>query len=104
MRSPRVYARALAVFYGLLAVLGLIPAMNTLFGLVPIHGHDVWLHAGTALVAAYFGWRGQTEVERRAKPRPTAGREPSPSRTSAATATATGVYRAARCRKGSLRA
>jgi hypothetical protein len=23
---------------------------------VPIHGHDVWLHAGTAIIAAYFGW------------------------------------------------
>ena len=53
------------MLYGLLAVLGLIPATNTLFGFVPLHGHDVWLHAGTALIAAYFGWRGQTEVERR---------------------------------------
>ena len=65
VRSPRVYARTLAVFYGVLAVLGLIPATNTLFGLVPLHGHDVWLHAGTALIATFFGWRGQTEVERR---------------------------------------
>ena len=65
VRSPRVYARALAVLYGLLAVLGLIPATNTLFGFVPLHGHDVWLHAGTALIAAYFGWRGQTDAERR---------------------------------------
>jgi hypothetical protein len=66
VRSPRLYARALAIFYGLLAILGLIPATNTLFGLVPLHGHDVWLHAGTALIATFFGWRGQTEVERRA--------------------------------------
>jgi hypothetical protein len=69
VRSPRVYARTLAVFYGLLAVLGLIPATNTLFGLVPLHGHDVWLHAGTAMIATFFGWRGQTEVERRADAR-----------------------------------
>ena len=52
------YARSLAVLYGLLAVLGLVPGLNTLFGLLPLHGHDIWLHAGTALVAAYFGWRG----------------------------------------------
>ena len=32
---------------------------------MPLHGHDVWLHAGTALIAAYFGWRGQTDAERR---------------------------------------
>ena len=36
VRSPRVYARALALLYGLLAVLGLIPATNTLFGFVPL--------------------------------------------------------------------
>jgi hypothetical protein len=50
------YARGLAILYGLLTILGLIPATNTTFGLIPIFGHDVWLHALTALVAAYFGW------------------------------------------------
>ena len=54
--GARIYGRGLAVFYGLLAVLGLILATQTLFGLVPIYGNDVWLHAGSALVAAYFGW------------------------------------------------
>jgi len=68
--SPKFFARATAIFYGLLAVLGLIPGVNTLFGLLPIHGHDVWLHAGTAIVAAYFGWRTENEVERRAYPAP----------------------------------
>jgi hypothetical protein len=52
----RTYAKTLAIFYGALAVMGLVPGLNTLFGLVPIHGHDVWLHAATALAAAYFGW------------------------------------------------
>jgi len=51
-----LFARGLAIFYGLLAVLGSIPATDTLFGLVPIHGHDVWLHGLTALAGAYFGW------------------------------------------------
>jgi hypothetical protein len=51
-----IFARGLAIVYGLLAILGLIPATNTLFGLVPIHDHDVWLHAGSALIAAYFGF------------------------------------------------
>ncbi|HYC46616.1 MAG TPA: DUF4383 domain-containing protein [Burkholderiales bacterium] len=54
--GARAYSKVLAVFYGVLAVMGLVPAMNTMFGLVPIHGHDVWLHAGTAILAAYFGW------------------------------------------------
>jgi hypothetical protein len=51
-----LYARALAVIYAALALMGLLPVLNTLFGLVPLYGHDVWLHAGTAAVAAFFGW------------------------------------------------
>ena len=54
--ASRFYGKALAIIYGLLAVLGLIPVANTMFGLVPIFGHDVWLHALSALVAAYFGF------------------------------------------------
>ncbi|MEZ0368653.1 MAG: DUF4383 domain-containing protein [Candidatus Sericytochromatia bacterium] len=50
------FSRGLAIFYGLLAIMGLIPGLQTLFGLIPIHGHDVWLHAGSALIAAYFGF------------------------------------------------
>jgi hypothetical protein len=65
MVSPHVFARSLALLYGVLAVMGLIPGMNTLFGMLPMHGHDVWLHAGTALVAAYFGWRSEVHMERR---------------------------------------
>ena len=55
------YARGLAILYGLLAILGLIPATNTMFGLVPIFGHDIWLHAATALIAAYFGFMAPRE-------------------------------------------
>jgi hypothetical protein len=50
------FARVFAVVFGILAVLGLIPGLNTLFGLVPLYSHDIWLHALTAAVAAYFGW------------------------------------------------
>jgi hypothetical protein len=50
------FSRGLAIFYGALAVMGLIPGLDTMFGLVPIFGHDVWLHAVTALAAAYFGY------------------------------------------------
>jgi hypothetical protein len=63
--NPVVYARALAIFYGALAVMGLIPGLNTVFGLLPLHSHDVWLHAGTAAIAAYFGWRSEIPAERR---------------------------------------
>lgn len=50
------FARGLTIFYGLLAIMGLIPVLNTTFGLIPIFGHDVWLHAVSALAAAYFGF------------------------------------------------
>jgi hypothetical protein len=54
--QARVFARSLAILYGILAVMGLFPVLNTVFGLIPLHGHDVWLHAITAIIAAYFGW------------------------------------------------
>lgn len=57
--GSRAYGRGLAVIYGVLTLLGLIPATNTLFGLVPLYGNDIWLHALTAIVAAYFGWVAQ---------------------------------------------
>ena len=42
--------------YGLLTVMGLIPGLSTTFGLVPIYGADVALHAVIAAVSAYFGF------------------------------------------------
>ena len=55
--SPVRYARALAVICGVLAVMGMLPVLNTAFGFIPLHSHDIWLHAVTALIAAYVGWR-----------------------------------------------
>jgi hypothetical protein len=56
--KARDYCRIVAVSYGLLTILGLIPFLNlhNTFGLVPIHGNDVWLHALIAIAAAYFGF------------------------------------------------
>jgi hypothetical protein len=54
--GARTYAKVVAISYGGLVILGLIPGLNTLFGLVPIFGHDVWLHAVLAIPAAYFGF------------------------------------------------
>ena len=65
MSASVIYARSLAVIYGVLAVMGLIPQLNTVFGLVPLHGHDIWLHAGTALIAAYFGFATKHATEAR---------------------------------------
>ena len=51
-----MYARGVAIIYVVLAVLGLLPATQDGFGMVPLYGKDVWLHGALALIAAYFGW------------------------------------------------
>jgi hypothetical protein len=55
--AARKFAQSVAVIFAVLTIFGLIPGLKTLFGLIPLHGHDVWLHALTAIVAAYFGFR-----------------------------------------------
>lgn len=37
-------------------VLGTAMNLHTAFGLVPLYGHDIWLHAVLAGVAACFGF------------------------------------------------
>lgn len=58
------YARSVAVIYALFTIMGLVPGLNTTFGLVPLHSHDVWLHALLAGVAAYFGFVRPRETVR----------------------------------------
>ena len=50
------YARGVAVIYAVLTVMGFIPPLDVTFGLIPLFGNDIWLHALLAIVAAYFGW------------------------------------------------
>ncbi len=54
--GARLYARGVAVIYAVLAVAGLIPGLRTMFGLVPLFGHDIWLHVLLAGIAGYFGF------------------------------------------------
>jgi hypothetical protein len=61
--TSRWYSGLLGVFYGVLTVMGLIPYMNTTFGLAPIFGNDVWLHAVTAAIAVYFGFIAMPDVQ-----------------------------------------
>lgn len=74
--SARTYSRALAVFYGLLAVLGLIPYANTFFGTIPIFGSNVLLHGVSAALAFYYGFAaspGLLELSSRPQNRPQPG-------------------------------
>jgi hypothetical protein len=54
--ASRIYGRSVAIIYAVLTIMGLIPVLNTTFGLIPLYSHDVWLHALLAIVAAYFGF------------------------------------------------
>ena len=59
----RTYFQIVAVSYVALTVMGLIPATQTTFGLIPIWGNDVFLHGAIAVAAAYFGFvRGNVDI------------------------------------------
>ena len=54
--AAKSYARITAVIYAVFVIMGLIPGLDTTFGLVPLFSHDVWLHVILAAGAAYFGF------------------------------------------------
>jgi hypothetical protein len=54
--SARAYARGLSIVLGIFTVMGLLPLTSTTFGLMPLFGHDIWLHALEAVVAFYLGF------------------------------------------------
>lgn len=66
--ASRGFARAAGIIFLVLFVMGLIPGLNTLFGLAPLGGSDVWLHLVTALVALYFGLAAPTAIDRTDRP------------------------------------
>ena len=63
LSAAKTYARVVAVFYGVLMVMGLIPGLDTMFGLVPLFGNDVWLHLILAAGGLYFGWFHRDRVD-----------------------------------------
>lgn len=56
--GSRGYFKGTSIIYAVFTVMGLIEAMRlwTTFGLVPLYGNDVWLHALLAAIAGYFGF------------------------------------------------
>jgi len=54
--ASKTFAKVVAIVYAMFAVMGLIPGLDTTFGLVPLFGNDVWLHVLLAAPAAYFGF------------------------------------------------
>ena len=60
--GSRAYAKTIAVLYGVLAIMGTMPQLKTVFGLMPLYGADVVLHGATAIAAAFFGWVWRTRA------------------------------------------
>jgi hypothetical protein len=51
-----LYLRGFAIAYFLIALMGLLPITNTVFGEMPIYGNNVWFNALTGAIAAYYGF------------------------------------------------
>jgi Domain of unknown function (DUF4383) len=63
-KSGVFYCRAVMWIYFILVICGIIPIMNTLFGVAPIYGWDIGLHFVTVLLGAYGGYgRGSQEAD-----------------------------------------
>jgi hypothetical protein len=62
MGNARRFARGLTIGYAGLALMGLVPAFKTTFGLIPGMQPDVRAEQRTAAVAAYFGFGQRREA------------------------------------------
>lgn len=51
-----VFNRVFAILYAVSVILGFLPFTNTLFGITPLFGNNIWLNAITAAIAFYFGF------------------------------------------------
>ena len=60
--ASRTYGKVGAVTYGALVLLAFIDP--TLFGLVPIGSHNIWLHVILTLGLVYIGWAPAQAGER----------------------------------------
>ncbi|MBW4542159.1 MAG: DUF4383 domain-containing protein [Myxacorys chilensis ATA2-1-KO14] len=58
-----VFNRIFAIVYAAGAVLGLLPFTNTLFGITPLLGNNVWLNTIVAAISFYYGFVKSAEIE-----------------------------------------
>ena len=58
--GAKMYAQVVGVIYIVLACLAFVSPST--FGLIPIGGHDRWLHALFGLALAYFGFTAKPEA------------------------------------------
>ena len=60
LRFTRYFGVTLAV----LTFMGLLPPLRTGFGLIPLYGHDIWLHGLEAVIAIYLGFVAPQKSQR----------------------------------------
>lgn len=58
-RAAWIYACVVAVAYLILGLMGIASGLQTMFGLVPLWGYDVFLHLALAVGALYFAITGR---------------------------------------------
>lgn len=61
------YSRLLLFSMGALAILGLFPQTNTLFGYWPLFGYNIGFYALFAVLGGYFGYALTARMHRRQK-------------------------------------
>jgi len=54
--SAKRFCQFLGITLGILTVMGLIPQLNTVFGVWPLYGHAIWLHGLEAVIGLYLGF------------------------------------------------
>lgn len=54
--SALQFSRFLGITLAILTLMGMIPALSTGFGFLPLYGHDVWLHGLEAVIGIYLGF------------------------------------------------
>jgi hypothetical protein len=58
-----VFNRIFAIVYAAAVILGLLPFTNTLFGITPLFGNNIWLNAIAAVIAFYYGFVKSAEID-----------------------------------------
>ena len=56
LNAAITYARQMAIAGGLLVMFGVVPGLDTLFGLAPLYGNNLLLHVLLAITGFLFGW------------------------------------------------
>ena len=54
--SALQFSRYFGVTLAVLTLMGIIPALRTGFGIMPLYGHDIWLHGLEAVIGIYLGF------------------------------------------------